>query len=93
MQKNVVKRVRLREQVPVIAAVINAEGTDGPAHPSGHRWLVEHGIRCKGMSARQLTRIDCDAFDLLIGEQGGAHHAKESWSQALHLSPTGIYHW
>ena len=68
MRKNLVKRVRLREQVPVIAAVINAEGTDGPAHPSGHRWLVEHGIRCKGRPGRQLACIGCDPFDLLIGD-------------------------
>ena len=31
------------------------------------RKLAEHGIGCKGKTARQMTRRDYDRFDLLIG--------------------------
>lgn len=78
MQKNLVKRVRLREQVPVIVAVISAEGTGGPVYPSDHRRLAEYSIRGKGRPDRLLTCTGYTPFDLLIGEQGGAHYAQES---------------
>jgi len=68
MQKNMVKRVRLREQAPVNSAVISGEGTDGSAYSSGHRRLAEYGICCKGRPDRQLTCIGCEPFDLLIGD-------------------------
>ena len=36
-------------------------------YPPAKRKLAEHGIGCKGKTARQMTRRDYDRFDLLIG--------------------------
>ena len=36
-------------------------------YPAARRKLAEHGISCKGKTARQITRADYDRFDLLIG--------------------------
>ena len=36
-------------------------------YPPAKRKLAEHGIGCKGKTARQMTRCDYDRFDLLIG--------------------------
>jgi protein-tyrosine phosphatase len=32
--------------------------------------MEEHGIDCRGKRARQMTRADYEAFDLLIGMDG-----------------------
>ena len=35
--------------------------------PPARLELAEHGISCKGKTARQMTRADYDAFDLIVG--------------------------
>ena len=41
-------------------------GVGNPVYPPARRELAKHGIFCDGKRARQLTRADYDAFDLLI---------------------------
>ena len=36
-------------------------------YPPARRKLAEHGITCKGKTARQMTRSDYARFDLIIG--------------------------
>lgn len=36
-------------------------------YPPAKRKLLEHGIRCDGHAARQMTRADYDKFDYIIG--------------------------
>ena len=36
-------------------------------YPPARRKLAEHGIRCDGHAARQLTARDAEEYDLLIG--------------------------
>ena len=38
-----------------------------PVYPPARRKLAEHGIGCKGKTARQMTRQDYDYYDLIIG--------------------------
>ena len=36
-------------------------------YPPARRILAEHGIRCDGHAARQITRKDYEEFDYIIG--------------------------
>ena len=38
-----------------------------PVYPPARRKLAEHGIDCKGKTARQITKADYDYYDLIIG--------------------------
>ena len=44
-----------------------SEEIGNEVYPPAKRKLAEHGIGCKGKTARQMTRRDYDRFDLLIG--------------------------
>ena len=37
-----------------------------PVYPPARRKLAEHGIDCAGKTARQLTKVDYDRYDMLI---------------------------
>lgn len=48
-------------------AATSREELGNPVYPPARRKLAEHGIACEGHAARQLTRADYEASDLLIG--------------------------
>ena len=45
----------------------STEEIGNEVYPPAKRKLAEHGISCKGKTARQMTRDDYHRFDLLIG--------------------------
>jgi len=49
------------------SAATSTEEIGNDVYPPARRKLAEHGISCKGKTARQMTRSDYDRFDLLIG--------------------------
>ena len=51
----------------IASAATSTEEIGNPVYPPARRKLSEHGIGCEGKTARQLTRADYDAWDLLIG--------------------------
>ena len=54
----------------VESAATSTEEIGNEVYPPAKRKLAEHGISCKGKTARQMTRLDYDRFDLLIGMDG-----------------------
>ena len=42
-------------------------GVGNPVYPPAQRKLAEHGISCKGKTARQITMRDYAYYDLIIG--------------------------
>ncbi len=54
----------------IASAATSTEEIGNPVYPPARRKLSEHGIGCEGKTARQLTRADYDAWDLLIGMDG-----------------------
>ena len=54
----------------IASAATSTEEIGNPVYPPARRKLSEHGISCEGKTARQLTRADYDAWDLLIGMDG-----------------------
>ena len=49
------------------SAATSIEELGNPVHPGTQRVLARHGIPCGNHRARQMTRADYDAYDLLIG--------------------------
>ena len=65
VMKEMVKQRRL--DIHVESAATSTEELGNPVHPGTRRKLSEHGISCKGKTARQITRQDYQEFDLIIG--------------------------
>lgn len=51
----------------IASAATSTEELCNPVYPPARRKLAEHGIDCKGHSARQITRRDYDYYDVIIG--------------------------
>ncbi|MBE5778341.1 MAG: low molecular weight phosphotyrosine protein phosphatase [Clostridiales bacterium] len=67
VMKDMVEKHGLSHWVEVASAATSTEELGNPVHPGTRRKLSEHGISCKGKTARQVTREDYQDYDLLIG--------------------------
>lgn len=65
--KDLVRKAGLEDEYYIESAATSTEEIGNEVYPPAKRKLAEHGISCKGKTARQLTRRDYDHFDLLIG--------------------------
>lgn len=65
--KELVKKAGREEEFYIESAATSTEELGNPIYPPARQKLAEHGISCKGKTARQLRRDDYDRFDLLIG--------------------------
>ena len=66
VMKHLVTKARLEEHFEIASAATSAEELGNGVYPPARRKLAEHGISCKGKTARQMTRRDYFHFDLLI---------------------------
>ena len=67
VMKDLVKKAGLEGEFQIDSAATSREEIGNPVYPPARRKLAEHGIRCTGKTARQLSRLDYEAYDLLIG--------------------------
>ena len=67
VMKELVKKAGREEEFYIESAATSTEELGNPVYPPARQKLAEHGISCKGKTARQLRREDYDRFDLLIG--------------------------
>ena len=67
VMKDLVKKMGLEPRFQIASAATSTEEIGNPVYPPARRKLAEHGISCGGKTARQLTREDYAAYDLLIG--------------------------
>lgn len=67
VMKDFVRKAGLEDLFEIESAATSAEEIGNEVYPPAKRKLAEHGIGCKGKTARQMTRRDYDRFDLLIG--------------------------
>ena len=67
VMKDLVQKAGLASQFHIESAATSREEIGNPVYPPARRILAAHGISCGRHAARQLTRHDYDAFDLLIG--------------------------
>ncbi|MBR5440929.1 MAG: low molecular weight phosphotyrosine protein phosphatase [Prevotella sp.] len=67
VMKDLVEKAGLQERFYIESAATSTEEIGNEVYPPARRKLAEHGIGCKGKTARQMTRADYDRVDLLIG--------------------------
>ena len=67
VMKDLVRREGLSERFEIASAATSTEEIGNPVYPPARRKLAEHGISCRGKTARQLQRRDYARWDLLIG--------------------------
>lgn len=67
VMKDLVRKAGREDEFYIESAATSTEEIGNEVYPPAKRKLAEHGISCKGKTARQMTRSDYDRFDLLIG--------------------------
>ena len=67
VMKDLVKQAGYEEDFYIESAATSTEEIGNEVYPPAKRKLAEHGIGCKGKTARQMTRKDYERFDLPIG--------------------------
>ena len=67
VMKDLVDKEGIAGNFYIESAATSTEEIGNEVYPPAKRKLAEHGISCKGKTARQMTRRDYDQFDLLIG--------------------------
>jgi protein-tyrosine phosphatase len=67
MMKDLVRKAGREKEFHIESAATSTEEIGNEVYPPAKRKLAEHGIGCKGKTARQMNRRDYDRFDLLIG--------------------------
>ena len=65
--KDMVAKAGLSGEYLISSAATSTEEIGNPVYPPARQKLSDHGIKCNGHSARQLTNSDYDKYDLLIG--------------------------
>jgi protein-tyrosine phosphatase len=67
VMKDLVKKAGLEEQFLIESAATSTEEIGNSVYPPARQKLAEHGISCKGKTARQMNSSDYNRYDLLIG--------------------------
>lgn len=67
VMKDMVKRAGAADQFEIASAATSREEVGNPVYSPARQKLAEHGISCKGKTARQLCVEDYSYYDLLIG--------------------------
>ena len=67
VMKDLVKKAGREADFYIESAATSTEEIGNEVYPLARRKLAEHGISCKGKTARQMTRSDYQRFDLIIG--------------------------
>ena len=67
VMKDLVRKAEREDEFYIESAATSTEEIGNEVYPPARRKLAEHGIGCKGKTARQMTRRDYERFDLLIG--------------------------
>ena len=67
VMKDLVTKYGIEDQFYIESAATSTEEIGNEVYPPAKRKLAEHGITCKGKTARQMKKNDYERFDLLIG--------------------------
>jgi protein-tyrosine phosphatase len=66
VMKQLVKQKGLENQFEIASAATSTEEIGNSVYPPARRKLAEHGIRCDGKTARQMTNDDYQHYDHII---------------------------
>lgn len=67
VMRDLVNKAGLGSEFHIESAATSREEIGNPVYPPARRILAEHGIRCDGHAARQMTKKDYEEFDYIIG--------------------------
>ena len=67
VMKDLVKKAGLEDKFLIESAATSTEEIGNSVYPPARQKLAEHGISCKGNTARQMNSSDYNRYDLLIG--------------------------
>ena len=67
IMKDLVQKAGCAAEVRIASAATSREELGSPIYPPAQRQLRSHGVPFDDHRARQMTRADYDAYDLLIG--------------------------
>ena len=67
VMKDLVAKAGLEDRFVIESAATSTEEIGNSVYPPARRKLAQHGLRCDGKRARQMTRADYQKYDLLIG--------------------------
>jgi protein-tyrosine phosphatase len=67
VMKDMVEKAGLQDEFYIESAATSTEEIGNEVYPPAKRKLAEHGISCKGKTARQMKKSDYERFDLIIG--------------------------
>lgn len=67
VMKDLMEKKNMSERFHIESAATSTEEIGNEVYPPAKRKLAEHGISCKGKTARQMNRNDYERFDLIIG--------------------------
>lgn len=67
VMKDMVCKAGREDEFYIESAATSTEEIGNEVYPPARRKLAEHGISCKGKTARQMTRNDYNRFDIIIG--------------------------
>lgn len=89
IMKDLVEKAGRANQFYIESAATSTEELGNEVYPPAKRKLWEHGISCKGKTARQMTASDYERFDLIV--------CMDDWNmrnmlRICHADPEGKMH-
>lgn len=66
VMKDLVRQMGIESQFEIASAATSTYEIGNPVYPPARQILAEHGIDCKGKTARQITKHDYDYYDYII---------------------------
>lgn len=82
IMKDLVQKAGRKDEFYIESAATSTEELGNEVYPPAKRKLAEHGISCKGKTARQITRADYNRFDMLIGmDDWNLRNMKRFWPE------------
>ena len=64
--KDIVEKAGLSHEFEIASAATSTYEIGNPVYPPARHKLAEHGIDCKGKTARQITKRDYDYYDYIV---------------------------
>ena len=68
--KDKVNELGLSDKFEIASCATSREELGNGVYPPAKAKLAEHGISCKGKTARQMTKEDYDTYDYIIAMDG-----------------------
>ena len=66
VMKDIVDKAGLSHEFEIASAATSTYEIGNPVYPPARQKLAEHGIDCKGKTARHITKRDYDYYDYII---------------------------